>query len=55
MKVGTFPERPVSFSVGTVTLAGILHVPIADGVLRGMAVVLVPEVWSAGSGCTGST
>jgi dienelactone hydrolase len=42
VKVGAFPERPVSFSVGTVTLAGILHVPIADGVLRGTAVVLVP-------------
>ena len=42
MKVGAFPEHPISFSVGTVSLAGILHVPTANGLLDGMAVVLVP-------------
>ena len=42
MTVGAFPERPVSFSVGTVTLAGILHEPTLDGSLHGVAVGLIP-------------
>lgn len=40
--MNTFSERPVSFSVGAVLLAGILHAPTRDGSLQGMAVALVP-------------
>jgi dienelactone hydrolase len=40
--VTPFSERPVSFVVGAVTLAGLLHAPAADGPLQGTGIVLVP-------------
>jgi uncharacterized protein len=40
--VSSFSERPVTFAVGSVTLAGILHAPAPGGSLHGTAIVLIP-------------